>query len=93
MRSDIVSQHIYGFVSKRNNVGMDPNKFVTKPFDKNMKNITVYLKMLLCKNSTLLELDNLNLTHGVHSYAILSYFSHKDVKLALKMRFRYDVFS
>ena len=49
--SDIVSRCTYGFGSKRNNVCMDPNKFVTKPFDNNIFYIAHYLKMLLCKNS------------------------------------------
>ena len=46
--------------------------------------------MLLSQNSTLLELDNLNLTHDFDSCTILSYFSHKDVKVASKMGFHCD---
>ena len=90
VHSDIVCRCTYIFGSKRNNAGTDPNKFVTKLFDKNMYNIAIYLKRLLCTNSKLLELDNLDLTHNFDSCTILSYFSHKNAKLASKMGFHCD---
>ena len=80
--SDIVSCCTYGFRSERNNVCMEPNKFVTKLFDSNMRHISHYLKVLSCQTQKTLELDNVNLIHDFDSCTILSYFSHKDIKKA-----------
>ena len=46
--------------------------------------------MFLCKNSTILELDNVNLTQDFDSCTVLTYFSHPDVKTASKMGFHCD---
>ena len=47
LRSDIVSRCTYILGSKRNNICADPNKFITKPFDMNMQNVALNLKMPL----------------------------------------------
>ena len=88
--SDIISGYTCGYESIRNNVGIDPKKFMTKLFDNNMYNVALYLKMLIFIKATLLELYNLNLTNDHDSCTVLRYFPHKDVRIAEKMGFHCD---
>ena len=48
--NNMITRVTYGYRSKRNGVNTDPNKFVTKPFDKYLHYIAIYLKEYLSLN-------------------------------------------
>ena len=75
---DVVTRVTYGYGAKRNSVGTDPNKFVTKPFDKYLHYIATYLKEFLTLNKKEFNLSNLDLSHEFDLCVILSYYACDD---------------
>lgn len=80
---DIITRVTYGYGSKRNSVGTDPNKFVTKPLDYNMVYMASYIRICLCRYATELNLSSPDLVHELDSCVILDYYSHTNLKKSL----------
>ena len=76
----VVTRVTYGYGGKRNSVGTNPNKFVTKPFDKYLHYIASYLKEFLFVNKKEFNLLNLDLSHEFDSCVILKYYACDDLK-------------
>ena len=63
----------YGYGSKRNSVGSDPNKFFTKPFGDNMHQIASFLHLYLQNNTGKLDLHLVDIIKKIKSYTLLVY--------------------
>ena len=69
---DVIARVTCGHGSKRNSVGTDPNKFVTKPFYHSILYMASYLRTHLCKNIIEFNLSSLDLRHKFDSCIILT---------------------
>ena len=77
IQQDSINRATYGFKS---HVGTDPNKFITKPFDINMKLMSNYLMNQLRLHDGGRYLKEMDLSIDFNSVVVLPYCSIMDVK-------------
>ena len=82
-----IKRATYGFKS---HVGTDPNKFITKPFDMNMKLMSNYLMNQLRLHDGGYYLKEMDLSIDFNSVVVLPYCSIMDVKINSTMGWHCD---
>ena len=69
MKDNRVTRATYGFNHGRNSIGNDPNKFITKPFDFDMKFLSNYIHQFVYININKLGLHKKN--HTINLITVL----------------------
>jgi hypothetical protein len=86
----IVSRATYGFNNGSNSIGNDPNKYITKPFDNDMKIIATYIHQLIYVHRKELMLCKFKLCHTFNHCTILNYHAGRNIKPKLSMGYHCD---
>ena len=83
--NDGVERYAYGSGTGTSTVGIDPNNFVTREMNEDMKLMCVELKELLTKNKSYFKLDDANLDLPFNHCTVLLYYAGDSLKKHARM--------
>ena len=83
--NDGVERYTYGSGTGTSTVGIDPNNFVTREMNEDMKLMCVELKELLTKNKSYFKLDDANLDLPFNHCTVLLYYAGDSLKKHARM--------